>query len=315
MQRGIGSQNFTSQKCHMHGYLASKAYVDGHNIPFPDDLKDVCLQNWKHLKAWISPWLGDGPVLNRQGCLLHMLSLQYDPATKVFSNQPNVNVTFLGNKPFGSVCPVVCLLSSWDTSWTIPCQYFEEEHGYERDVTLLGAPYDWRLTANMVEMDPYFANLTSTFMGNLIINYFLNRRVGKAWQQKYLNGTINVSALWAGSLMLVEQIFSGNANRLQFGGSFEASVLKDYVAQRAKAKLPQNIVKRIKKNFPLRQFVLLDLPADWLLVWELMNVLLEEALDGTKLKRCPTLFYRMPRKKKHLMMTTRRQKTISNRGI
>uniref|UniRef100_A0A914IFT8 Uncharacterized protein n=1 Tax=Globodera rostochiensis TaxID=31243 RepID=A0A914IFT8_GLORO len=154
----------------LHGYLASKAYVDGQNIPFPDNLKNVCLKNWKHLKAWISPWLGDGPVLNRQGCLLHMLSLQYDPTTKLFSNQPNVNITFLGDKPFGSVCPVVCLLSSWDTSWSIPCQlnsnqkfdeaqfmpmvqYFEKEHGYERDVTLLGAAYDWRRTANMGEFN------------------------------------------------------------------------------------------------------------------------------------------------------------------
>uniref|UniRef100_A0A914GZN6 Serpin domain-containing protein n=1 Tax=Globodera rostochiensis TaxID=31243 RepID=A0A914GZN6_GLORO len=105
-------------------------------------------------------------------------------------------------------------------------QHFEEKHGYERDVTLLGAPYDWRRTANMVEMDSYFANLTNLIeksvnasgqkaflvchsMGNLIVNYFLNRRVGKEWQQKYLNGTINVSAPWAGSLMLVEQILSG----------------------------------------------------------------------------------------------------------
>uniref|UniRef100_A0A914IH51 Uncharacterized protein n=1 Tax=Globodera rostochiensis TaxID=31243 RepID=A0A914IH51_GLORO len=89
-------------------------------------------------------------------------------------------------------------------------------------------------------MDPYFANLTNLIeksvnasgqkaflvchsMGNLIVNYFLNRKVGKEWQQKYLNGTINVSAPWAGSLMLVEQIFSGNADRLQFGGSLVLS--------------------------------------------------------------------------------------------
>uniref|UniRef100_A0A183CKH0 AB hydrolase-1 domain-containing protein n=1 Tax=Globodera pallida TaxID=36090 RepID=A0A183CKH0_GLOPA len=47
-----------------------------------------------------------------QACLLHMLSLHYDPATKVFSNQPNVNVTFLGDKPFGSVWPTMFCVHS-----------------------------------------------------------------------------------------------------------------------------------------------------------------------------------------------------------
>uniref|UniRef100_A0A914HZP0 U6 snRNA-associated Sm-like protein LSm2 n=1 Tax=Globodera rostochiensis TaxID=31243 RepID=A0A914HZP0_GLORO len=258
--RAIEPQNEVT----VHGYIANKAYVEGHNIPFPADLVDVCPRNWKYLKAWINPMLADR-IINRQACLLHMLSLHYDPATKVFSNQPNVNVTFLGDKPFGSVWPTACLLSSENTGWNFACrastelnqdeaqfmpmvQHFEEKHGYERDVTLLAAPYDWRRTANMVEMDPYFANLTNLIeksvnasgqkaflvchsMGNLIINYFLNRKVGKEWQQKYLNGTINVSAPWAGSLMLVEQILSGNADRLQFGGSLilPDSIVRNFI--------------------------------------------------------------------------------------
>uniref|UniRef100_A0A183C765 Alpha/beta hydrolase n=1 Tax=Globodera pallida TaxID=36090 RepID=A0A183C765_GLOPA len=57
----------------LHGYIANKAYVEGHNITFPADLVDVCPRDWEYFKAWINPILADR-VIDREACLLYMLS-------------------------------------------------------------------------------------------------------------------------------------------------------------------------------------------------------------------------------------------------
>uniref|UniRef100_A0A914HPV4 Metalloprotease TIKI homolog n=1 Tax=Globodera rostochiensis TaxID=31243 RepID=A0A914HPV4_GLORO len=56
------------------------------------------------------------------------------------------------------------------------------------------------------------------------------------------------------------------------------SELRDCVRKRRPAKLPQNVVKRIKKNFPLYHLVLLPLPSDWLLL-SLSSLIMQKQLN------------------------------------
>uniref|UniRef100_A0A914HAX7 Uncharacterized protein n=1 Tax=Globodera rostochiensis TaxID=31243 RepID=A0A914HAX7_GLORO len=216
------------------------------------------------VKGWINPLLGAGNVAsvtltNLQSCLFYLMSLRYDNTTDTYHNQTGVGVTMLARRQFGLTCPSTCWISdslpggcalSSASPEPVDEVYFAPlinnclaKFGYVKGCNLFAAPYDWRLTPGMAVMDAYFSNLTNLIeksvnttgkkafllchsMGNLMVNYYLNQRMGQEWQQRYLNATINVSAPWGGATFIIEQILSGNVDRLFSGLSLLVSNLE-----------------------------------------------------------------------------------------
>merc|ERR1711971_192129 len=92
--------------------------------------------------------------------------------------------------------------------------------GYETDVNLHGAPYDFRRAAN--EQDEYFKKLKKLIentykengkkpviliahsMGCTMTLYFLTNKVNKAWKNKHVKGIITLAGPWGGSAVALE---------------------------------------------------------------------------------------------------------------
>ncbi|KAL3105764.1 hypothetical protein niasHT_026539 [Heterodera trifolii] len=250
----------------LHGITGSKMYVDGHGSSFPSDLASCGAipspySGTFSLKAWVAYALAISDPYNLQKCILYMMSLSYDSASGAYRNRTGMDVTFTARRPFGLTCPMTCLLTDSNQSCnsnensTSTDVYFGAlishlaQFGYVKGCNLFGAPYDWRLAPQLNEMDAYSAKLKNLIenvfnttgkkafllthsMGNLVANNFLNQRMTQAWQQQYLNGTINVSAPWGGSVKTLDALLSGNPNSFLFNGAsliISNSSLRDLV--------------------------------------------------------------------------------------
>ncbi|GAU96520.1 hypothetical protein RvY_07951 [Ramazzottius varieornatus] len=176
-------------------------------------------------KGWFDLWLNvELLVPYVLDCFVDNMRLVYNNETGRSEDAPGVEVRVRG---FGNSTSVEYL----DTSRISLSKYFADiaaylvAKGYQRDVSIRGAPYDFRKAPN--ELGDYFSNLRKlveetyemnnktavTFiahsMGNLIALYLLQDQTAE-WKQKYISGFISLAAPWAGAVKAIKAATSGD---------------------------------------------------------------------------------------------------------
>lgn len=105
--------------------------------------------------------------------------------------------------------------------------YFSK-HGYVKGVSLRAAPYDWRVTPDILEKNGYYDNLKQLVetmykdngnatvtvvahsLGSPVSLYFLTNIATQQWKNKYLKAFITLSGVWKGAVKAVTSVVSGN---------------------------------------------------------------------------------------------------------
>ncbi|OQV19903.1 Group XV phospholipase A2 [Hypsibius exemplaris] len=174
---------------------------------------------------WFDLWLNVELLLPYViDCWVDNMRMVYNNETGKTENAPGVEVQVSG---FGNSNSVEYL----DASHLSISKYFLDianllvSHGYKRDVSLRGAPYDFRRTPN--ELPEYFTDLKKliedtyemnnqtavTFvahsMGNLFGLYFLQQQTTE-WKGKYMQGFIALGAPWAGAAKAIKAFATGD---------------------------------------------------------------------------------------------------------
>lgn len=184
-------------------------------------------------------------------CRLDDLAVRFDPATGRFSNAPGVRV-----RPRGWGCvDGISNLFEFDLGDRVLVHptlssVYEEliddlvyEHDYAAGQNLFGAPYDFRLVADEIYLQKYFANLKTLIeqaydktascdsgpkrvfvathsLGGPVFLYFLNTYVDATWKQKYIRAFISVGSPWTGSPKAIRALLSGDSEGME-GDNFE----------------------------------------------------------------------------------------------
>nr|XP_053644998.1 phospholipase A2 group XV-like isoform X2 [Cherax quadricarinatus] len=156
-------------------------------------------------------------------CFVAHMKLEYDNVTRTTRNAAGVETRIPG---FGNSSTVewlnpgdVYLLGYFNNlvSGILPL-------GYERGVTLRGAPYDFRKAPN--ELGEYFLNLRDLIestrvetghkvvlvahsMGAPLVHYFLNYQP-QSWKDQYIETLVTLSGAWAGSVKAVHIYATGD---------------------------------------------------------------------------------------------------------
>lgn len=157
-------------------------------------------------------------------CWVDNIKLVYDNVTRKTTNQPGVEIRVPG---FGDSFPVEWL----DPTKASAGSYFKDigealvAIGYERNVSLRGAPYDFRKGPS--ESLEYFDNVKrlveETYeknskkkvifivhsMGGPMTNLFLQRQ-SQAWKDKYVQSMISLSGAFAGSVKTLKVFVTGD---------------------------------------------------------------------------------------------------------
>lgn len=175
---------------------------------------------------WYSLWLNLellGPYI--LDCFIDNIKLSYDRNTNTTRNQPGVEIRQPG---FGNTSSVEWLDSSQfgATSYFYPVvEYLVKELGYIRNVSIRGAPYDFRkapnemseylkMTVKLVE-ETYSLNnnqpvvLIGHSMGNLYILYLLNQQP-QSWKDKFIKSFISIAGPWGGAVKTLRLMASGD---------------------------------------------------------------------------------------------------------
>jgi len=175
-------------------------------------------QDWENL--WINiPMLL--PFLIK--CLADNMRLVYDPVSNRTVSPPGVEIRIPG---FGKTHTV-----EWLDRKKRAGKYFSDvvdmlvSIGYERGVTVKGAPYDFRKAGN--EQEKYFESLNdmiqqayydnsqqkvilvSHSLGSKMISYFLSKQTLK-WKSKYIDSIVNISPAIGGSVRALVQYVTGD---------------------------------------------------------------------------------------------------------
>ncbi|KAH0953681.1 hypothetical protein HN011_005543 [Eciton burchellii] len=158
-------------------------------------------------------------------CFIDNLKLNYDNVTRTTSNQPGVDIRIPGwGDPF--------VVEYIDPSKASPGSYFKDignmlvnELGYVRNLSLRGAPYDFRKGPS--ENEEFFVKLknlveeTYSMNGNISVTLLAHsmggpmtlimlQRQSQKWKDKYINNLITLSAVWAGSVKAVKVFAIGD---------------------------------------------------------------------------------------------------------
>ncbi|TGZ46350.1 lysosomal phospholipase A and acyltransferase isoform X1 [Temnothorax longispinosus] len=172
-------------------------------------------------------------------CFIDNLKLNYDNVTRTTSNQPGVDIRIPG---WGDPLVVEYI----DPSRASPGSYFKDignmlvnDLGYVRNLSLRGAPYDFRKGPS--ENEEFFAKLkdlveeTYTMNNNTPVTLLAHsmggpmtlimlQRQSQKWKDKYINSLITLSAVWAGSVKAIKVFAIGD----DLGAYFlRESVLRD----------------------------------------------------------------------------------------
>ncbi|XP_065177783.1 phospholipase A2 group XV-like [Sycon ciliatum] len=193
-------------------------------IPYPDICRVVFSTN-----SWRQAWLSIKEVLpGLVRCFSIDMSLEFDVNTLKY-NDPEGIETRIPN--FGSTKSIEYLDNSTDfiiraetKYFHDMVQYFVDNAGYERDESIVAAPYDWRKSP--WSMDGYFErlqalveNVTAKYnapaivishsMGGPVLKAFFNTTTSD-WRDKHIKAWFPVEGVWIGSPKVLEAIVSGD---------------------------------------------------------------------------------------------------------
>lgn len=157
-------------------------------------------------------------------CFVDNMRLVYDNKTRTTSNSPGVDIRIPG---FGETETVEYL----DHSELSLTTYFHNiveglvKLGYEKNVTIKGAPYDFRKAPN--ELGEYINNLQALIeetyysngntkvvllghsMGNPMALFLLNK-MSKSWKAKFIQCLISLAGVWGGAMKPIRLMISGD---------------------------------------------------------------------------------------------------------
>ncbi|XP_011703394.1 PREDICTED: group XV phospholipase A2-like [Wasmannia auropunctata] len=222
-------------------------------------------------------------------CFIDNLKLNYDNVTRTTSDQPGVDIQIPGwGDPF--------VVEYIDPSRASPGSYFKDignmlvnELGYIRNLSLRGAPYDFRKGPS--ESEEFFAKLKELVEETYVMNnntpvtllahsmggpmsLIMLQRQTQKWKDKYVNSLITLSAVWAGSIKAVK-VFA-------IGDDLGAYFLRESVLRNEQITSPslgwllpsklfwkdtEILVQSDKKNYTLNDlqqyFIDIDVPNAW----------------------------------------------------
>lgn len=158
-------------------------------------------------------------------CFIDNLKLNYNNVTRTTSNQPGVDIKVPGwGNPF--------VVEYIDPSRASPGSYFSDignmlvnDIGYVRNLSLRGAPYDFRKGPS--ENEEFFAKLKTLVEETYAMNnntpvtllahsmggpmtLIMLQRQSQEWKDKYINSFITLSAVWAGSVKAIKVFAIGD---------------------------------------------------------------------------------------------------------
>ncbi|KAH3776349.1 hypothetical protein DPMN_177771 [Dreissena polymorpha] len=170
---------------------------------------------WLDMKELTPLWIN---------CFVDNMRLEYDNVTRTTKNSPGVETMIPG---FGTTETVEYL-----DSVKIPLtKYFNDivqamvEWGYKRNVSVFGAPYDFRKAPNelngyltalqqLIERAYYNNNHQRVYMithsmGSPVTLYLLNHMT-QAWKDKFIMGFISLAGVWGGALKPIRLMITGD---------------------------------------------------------------------------------------------------------
>ncbi|XP_055330558.1 phospholipase A2 group XV-like [Paramacrobiotus metropolitanus] len=179
----------------------------------------------KQTKDYIDLWLNVDLLLPYAlECWVDNMKLHYNNVSRRSENAPGVDVRVYG---FGSSLAV-----EYVSKDLYPyARYFKDvadmlvSQGYERDISIRAAPYDFRLAPD--EQTEYYKalkklveethtrnqNTPVTFiahsLGNLHTLYFLQQQTPE-WTAKHVKGFVSIAAPWAGAIRSIKAVTSGD---------------------------------------------------------------------------------------------------------
>lgn len=156
-------------------------------------------------------------------CWVDNVRLEYNNVTRQTSNSPGVETRI---PDFGNTTSVEWL----DPSKSSYGAYFKDvvdsllPLGYERGVSLLGAPYDFRKAPN--ECEEFFVNLKTMIetayerngqpvllvahsMGSPFMLYFLHKQT-QAWKNTHIKALVTLAGVWGGAVKALRVFGSGD---------------------------------------------------------------------------------------------------------
>ncbi|XP_060608560.1 phospholipase A2 group XV-like isoform X2 [Ruditapes philippinarum] len=158
------------------------------------------------------------------------MRLEYDNVTRTTRNSPGVDIKIPG---FGETKTV-----EWLDNAKLPfTRYYHDiaqalvSWGYERNVTLRGAPYDFRKAPN--ELKGFLGNLKSLIeetyyknnnnkvvllahsMGNPLTLHLLNHMT-KEWKDKFIKSFMSLAGVWGGAAKSIRLMISGDNLDVRF---------------------------------------------------------------------------------------------------
>nr|CAB3264915.1 group XV phospholipase A2-like [Phallusia mammillata] len=187
-------------------------------------------------KDWFRAWLNVKEMFpTRLPCLINDLRLTFDPETNISSAPAGTRTRVVG---FGTASSVEYMDHSWlayflfNIGTNAAALIKRLLHlGYERDVSIRGAPYDFRFSMGsdvnyfqrlkLLVEETYHLNgdspvsLISHSMGGLYSVWFLNQQT-KEWKDKFIDSCITVSAPWGGSAASLLSVTSGYNLHINF---------------------------------------------------------------------------------------------------
>ncbi|EYC31726.1 hypothetical protein Y032_0003g1202 [Ancylostoma ceylanicum] len=189
----------------------------------PHVVNPFCL---RHTTKYFDIWLNLEELLPIAiDCFVHNMMLQTNPENGMVSNMPGVDIRVSG---FGTSAGVEFV----DKSRIAPGMYFFllvenlVKWGFRRDVSILGAPYDYRVAPE--ELGEYYLRLRKLIekayidalnnrvvvighsLGNIIALHLFTRIVDQAWKDKYIKAFVTIGAPWAGSMKALKGYTSGH---------------------------------------------------------------------------------------------------------
>ncbi|KAL6266778.1 hypothetical protein P5V15_003612 [Pogonomyrmex californicus] len=222
-------------------------------------------------------------------CFIDNLKLNYDNVTRTTSNQLGVQIRIPGwGDPF--------VVEYIDPSRASPGSYFKDignmlvnDLGYIRNLSLRGAPYDFRKGPS--ESEEFFTKLKTLVEETYIMNnntpvtllahsmggpmtLIMLQRQSQKWKDKYINALITLSAVWAGSVKAIKVFAIGD----DLGAYFlRESVLRDeqitspslgwLLPSKLFWKDTEILVQSDQKNYTLNNlqqyFIDIDVPNAW----------------------------------------------------